>query len=190
MRFLPKDYISDARKFQRCGEYDLAIESLKKAQLVDQQQDYEVEVQKLLSFNYRKLKKFDLALFHINNAVRLAKLAFNQTHSEQTKSDYAICLMNQGIIYEEMNAADKAILCYLPALEIFTELFDSSPKNYGIIINALLTIGLFYYNQQQYIKAKEFLQRTLPYFEDDQEKDRDRRYLSVIHTLSEISDKV
>lgn len=190
MRLLPKDYISDARKFQRHGEYDLAIESLKNAQLLDLQQEYEVEIQKLLSFNYRKIKKHGLALFHISNAIRINKLDFEQTHKRQAKADYAICLMNQGVIYEEMNSAEKAIACYLSALEIFTELFDTSPENYGIIINALLTIGIFYYNQRQHKKAKEFLQRALHYFDDDQGKGRDRRYLAIIRTLSEISNKI
>lgn len=189
MCLLSTDYISDARNFQRCGEYELAIMSLNRAREVDKQKKNGVEIEKLLSFNYRKLKQFDLALFHINNAIKDAKLACNLAHDKQTKNDYAICLMNKGIIYETINATDKVEACYLPALEIFIDLFDATPEHYGIIINALLTIGMFYYNQHKYAQAEEFLEKALPYFGDSQAKDRDRRYLAITNTLSDIKNK-
>ena len=126
MCLLSTDYISDARNFQRCGEYELAIMSLNRAREVDKQKKNGVEIEKLLSFNYRKLKQFDLALFHINNAIKDAKLACNLAHDKQTKNDYAICLMNKGIIYETINATDKVEACYLPALEIFIDLVSNT----------------------------------------------------------------
>ena len=72
MHSLLEVYINDARNFQRHGQYDLAIESLNQAQRIDIQHQFEIEIQKLLSFNYRKLGDFSLALFHINNAINLA----------------------------------------------------------------------------------------------------------------------
>lgn len=62
MCLLSTDYISDARNFQRCGEYELAIMSLNRAREVDKQKKNGVEIEKLLSFNYRKLKQFDLPI--------------------------------------------------------------------------------------------------------------------------------
>lgn len=56
-------YIEDARNFQMHGQHDLAIESLEIARTVDNLHIFEAEIQKLLSFNYRKLGKFDLAFF-------------------------------------------------------------------------------------------------------------------------------
>jgi tetratricopeptide (TPR) repeat protein len=94
--------------------------------------------------------------------------------------------MNKGIIFEEQNHYNKALECYLPALDIFIKLFNSEADNYGLIINALLTIGLLYYNQHNYVKSKEYLERSLPYFVEN--KENDRRYLAIINTLSELKE--
>lgn len=181
-----KESISDARNFQRHGQYDLAIESLKKAQLAARAHKDEIEIQKLLGFNYRKQGKLDLALFHMNNAIKTAYSIFSQSHTNQMEYEYAVCLMNKGIIYEEKDCSNKALDCYFSALEIFLKLFDADTENCGIIINALITIGTLYYNQEQYEKATEFLKKALVYFENNPEKERDRRYLAIVNTLSKI----
>ena len=171
-----KTFINDAHNFQNYGQYDLAIDSLKQAQQLDQQHELETEIQKLLSFNYRKLGDFNMALFHINNAI-------NSITNVQTE-DYAICLMNKGIIFEEQKSSNKAIKCYLSALDIFTDLFNHDTDNYGKIINAFMTIGMFYYNCHDYLKTKKYLESALPYF--DENKETDRQYLAIINTLSEL----
>lgn len=48
--------IEDARRFQRCGDHELAISSLQLAQQEDRLNEYEVEIQKLFSFS---LSTFD-----------------------------------------------------------------------------------------------------------------------------------
>jgi len=171
-------YINDARNFQRHGQYDLAIESLNQAQRIDIQHQFEVEIQKLLAFNYRKLGDFSLALFHINNAINSA---FSKESTEKAHEEYAVCLMNKGVIYEEMSEQAKAIKCYIPALKIIIDLFNSDPENFGMIINAFLTIGLLYYNQKRYLKAKEYFEQALPYFGDG--KESDIRYIKIIGIL-------
>lgn len=133
--------INDARDFQRHGEYDLAIQSLQYAQAIDFQHEFEIEIQKLLSFNYRKSENYSLALLHINNAVNLI---LPKEKSQEDNEELAICLMNKGIIYEETGDCANAIKCYLPALKIFVDTFNSGTQNSGTVINALLTIGLFY----------------------------------------------
>lgn len=177
-----KMYIDDARNFQKHGQYDLAIDILWKAKDLDCQHDYESEIQKLLSFNYRKLGDFEQALICINNAIRVNSIEV----TDKSKKEYAICLMNKGIIFEELKRRDKVLECYLPALKIFTELFDSDPDNYGLIINALMTIGMFYYKQKKYLKVREYFEKALPYFGTD--KDCDRRYITIIKTLEEIKE--
>jgi tetratricopeptide (TPR) repeat protein len=176
-------YIADARNFQKFGQYDLAFNALKDAQHSDEQCKYELEIQRLFSYNYRKSGNLDMALFHINNAINAIS---SRVDNKPSENEYAICLMNKGIIYEEQKHYKKALECYLPALEIFVGLSNSKPEDYGLIINALLTIGLLYYNRHNYVKAKEFLERALPYFGEG--KENDRRYLSVINTLSELKD--
>lgn len=171
-------YIQDARNFQKHGEYDLAIETLWAAREVDDQHIFEAEIQKLLSFNYRKLSKFDLALLHINIALSLTK------NVETSKEDYAICLMNKGVVYEEIGNYEKALECYLPALKIFTNLFNTKPESHGLIINALLTIGLLYYRQNQYLDTQKYFEQALFYFGCN--KEMDRRYLKIKEILEEI----
>lgn len=182
MCYKVETYITDARKFQKYGQYELAIDSLWKAKDLDHQHEFEIEIQKLLSFNYRKLENFELALYHINNAICLSAV----DSTDELKKERAICFMNKGIIYEEQKRIDKVLECYLPALKIFTDLFNSDPNIYGLIINAIMTIGMFYYKQQDYSKVKEYLEKALPYFGPD--KENDRRYVAIINTLEEIKE--
>lgn len=176
-------YINDARNFQKHGQYDFAIDFLWKAKKLDCQHKYEAEIQKLLSFNHRKLGEYEQALIHINNAIRINSIEI----ADNWKKEYAICLMNKGIIFEELKRKDKVLECYLPALKIFTDLFDSDPDNYGVIINALMTIGMFYYKQEKFLKVKVYFEKALPYFRTNRESDK--RYLTIINTLKEIQEK-
>lgn len=169
-------FIRDARNFQKYGQYDLAIDSLEKAKKIDSEHEAWVVIEKLLSFNYRKLGQYSSALLHVNNAINLVGSKINE--------EYAICLMNKGVIYEEMGKSEKAIDCYLPAVEIIINLFNSTSENFGIIINALLTVGLLYYKQKQYLKAKEFFEQAIPYFGDGRETDR--RYIKIMELLQSI----
>lgn len=175
-------YLDDARRFQKNGEYEFAIILLEKARSVDYDKIYELEIEKLLGFNYRKLQKFDISLLHINNAIAIAK----ESKLENADVQYGICLMNRGILFEEQGEIDKALKSYLPALDVFTSLYDSSPTDFGIIINALLTIAMLYYNTQQYHKTKEYLERAMLYFENDINREKDRRYMSIKNTLEQI----
>jgi tetratricopeptide (TPR) repeat protein len=60
-----QQYIDDARRFQKNGNYELAIALLTQASQQKLSPTHELEIQKLLSFNYRKAGNFDMALFHI-----------------------------------------------------------------------------------------------------------------------------
>lgn len=183
MCYKVETYINDARNFHKHGQYDFAIDFLWKAKELDHQHKYESEIEKLLSFNYRKLGEFEQALIHINNAICIN----TNEISDSSKKEYGICLMNKGIIFEELKQKGKVLECYLPALKIFTDLFNSDPDNYGLIINALMTIGMFYYKQKKYLKVREYFERALPYFGVD--KECDRRYMTIINTLEEIKEK-
>lgn len=177
-------YIKDARNFQAHGQHDLAIASLEKAKELDTDHDARVVIEKLLSFNYRKLGQYSLALLHINDAIYLTQAKAKETAANE---EYAICLMNKGVIYEAMDKSDKAVECYLPAVEIIINLFGSSSENFGIIINALLTVGLLYYNHQQYLRAKKFFEQAIPYFGDS--KETDIRYIKIMELLQDIKAK-
>lgn len=179
-----QDYIDDARQFQRCADHELAISSLQLAQQEDQHREHEIEIQKLFSLSYRKIGNYNMALLHINHAInRNAK----RNNSKQAQSEHAVCLMNKGIIYEECKRYNNALDCYIPAVDAFISLHKDNPDEHGLIINALLTLGLFYYNRSDFKKAKDTLESALTYFGEG--KENDRRYLAICNTLLELQDK-
>ena len=175
-------YIDDARTFQQNGEFDLAINMLERAKTADFKKRNEVEIEKLLSFNYRKKGNFNIALYHINRAIDIIR----RSPEKSEELEYAICLMNRGVVYEEMGYVDKALASYLPALDIFLFLLSATPQNYGIIINAMLTIGMLFYNSHQYVNAKLYFEKALPYFAENEQRENDRRYLAIRNTLKEL----
>lgn len=178
---LSKIYINDAKNFQLNGQFDLAILYLEQAQQYDCSNEHYVEIQKLLCFNYRKMEDFDMALLHINYAIN-----FLLKQELTASKEYAICLMNKGVVFEERHEYTKALSCYTPALEILKKLCNSIPDEFGLIINALFTIGALYYKQKDFINAEKFLREAIPYFTEN--KDTDRRYLAIMNTLAEIRD--
>jgi tetratricopeptide (TPR) repeat protein len=175
-------YIDDARTFQHNGEFDLAIYVLERARTADIKKKNEVEIEKLLSFNYRKKGNFNIALYHINRAIDVIR----RSPEKSEELEYAICLMNRGVVYEEMGFVDKALASYLPALDIFLSLFSATPQNYGIIINAMFTIGMLFYNSHQYVNAKLYFEKVLPFFAENEQRENDRRYLAIRNTLKEL----
>lgn len=188
MSITPEMYIGDARRFQQFGDYDLAIESLREAMRVDTQKKYAVEIQKLLCFNYRKIGNYDMALLYINNAINSLRLKNQPLSTISMLKEYAVCLMNKGIVFEEKGESVKALNCYLEALDIFLDLYKDDENNYGIIINALFTIGALYYKEKHYSKSKEYFEKAMSFFENDVNKEQDRRYITIINTLKEIED--
>lgn len=186
MNISPETCIDDARRFQQFGEYDLAIESLKTAQSIDIKKKHDIEIQKLMSFNCRKLGNYNMALLYINNALNSLRAKSHQMSNKSMRNEYAICLMNKGVVYEEKGEPNKAINCYLEALDIFLSIYKDDIDNYGIIINALFTIGSLYYNQHKYPKAKEYFEKAIDYFENDKNKEQDRRYIALNNILREI----
>lgn len=176
-------YLDDARHFQKHGEHELAMSSLYMAQQNDRLKEHEIEIQKLFSFSCRKLGNYNMALLHINNALaENAKLEKNVN----TQNERAVCLMNKGIIYEQLTNYDKAIKCYLLAVDIFISLYKENPEKNGLIINSLFTLGLLYYEQRYFQKAKEIFEETLNYFGEG--KETDRRYISICNVLHELQE--
>ena len=139
-----------------------------------------------MSFNCRKLGNYNMALLYINNALNSLRAKSHQMSNKSMRNEYAICLMNKGVVYEEKGEPNKAINCYLEALDIFLSIYKDDIDNYGIIINALFTIGSLYYNQHKYPKAKEYFEKAIDYFENDKNKEQDRRYIALNNILREI----
>lgn len=176
-----QNFIDDARRFQRCSDHDLAISSLQLAQQEDHHKEHEIEIQKLFSLSYRKIGNYNMALLHINNAINQNA---KRNNDKQAQNEHAICLMNKGIIYEESKRYDNALDCYISAVDTFISLHKNNPEEHGLIINALLTLGLFYCKRGNFESAKDTLESALTYFGEGRKNDR--RYLAICNTLQEL----
>lgn len=187
MNITAKSFINEARNYQRYGNYDLAIDSLSNALLAADYKDFEIDILKLLSFNYRKIGNRDMALFHINHALNSLKANRDYLYSKEGQLEFAICLMNKGVVFEEAKSLRKAVSCYLQALEIFENECDTD-DDIGLIINALFTIGMLYYEQHDLKKAQFYLAKADSYFNNINTPEEDRRYLAIKSILSEIGD--
>lgn len=180
-----KFLISEAKNYQRYGNYDLAIDELTNALLATDFKDYEIDIRKLLCFNYRKIGNRDMALLHINHAINSLEANSAFLHSKEGQLELAICLMNKGIVFEEAKSTGKAISCYLQALEIFERICDNE-DNVGLIINALFTIGMLYYEQHDNKKTRFYFAKAEAYFDKRDTPKEDRRYLAIKSILSEL----
>ncbi|MCL2049101.1 MAG: tetratricopeptide repeat protein [Defluviitaleaceae bacterium] len=174
--------IFDARNFQKHGMYDEAITVLLPIIDLPQKSLFQVEALKLLSFNYRKLDDVNMAMYYIQRALKLVISLKGKEKGVNT--EYAVCLMNKGVINESRGKITNALSDYSETLGIFQGLFDIGEVDNGILINALLTIGTACYNKNDYLSAKKYLMDALVYFGDDCKTDR--RYLAIKNTLTEI----
>jgi len=166
--------IADARNFHKHGMYDEALTLLSSFSNAIPKSLYLVEIYKLMSFNYRKLEDNDLALYNISSALSLIEKLRTDSYSLDLDREYAICLMNKGVILEVKNQIEKAIPVYSEALNIFTVLYSKSEVDEGVIINALITLGTAYYNQKNYKNARKHLKDAIPYFAENKENDRQK----------------
>lgn len=179
-----RQYIEDAQRLQKCGDHDVAVSMLTRALCEDKQEMFAVEIHKLLSFSHRKLGNNELALVHINRAIGLVQ---DKTKTNQSIYEYAVCLMNKGVVCESAKRYDSALESYQSAVTIFQEVQRSNPEHSGALINALITLGLFYINQNKQVEARECLTSALDYFGAD--KETDRRYVAICNTLTELQHK-
>ena len=171
--------ICDARSFAQCGNYDLAISALYNVLNRKSTPKQRITACKILSLCYRKTEQYSLALLHINKAISINSA---EQPSEEAKEEKAICLMNKGVVYEELGRMSDAIACYQPAVHTILELFEKRQDSHGIIINALITLGTCYEKIGKNNMAYEIYKECLKYFHEGAENDR--RYHALIHAIN------
>ena len=142
MMLIIEDYLSVARNFQNHGQHELAVDALKQALELDFEKMHYITICKLLCFNDWKMNKFDMALIHIIYAL-------------------STCLMNNGIVFEEQQKIKKTPDCHLPAVNIIKRVYKSVPSENGLLINALLTVGMLYYKLRRFVQTKRYLESEL-----------------------------
>lgn len=175
--------INDARIFQKYCLFDEAITCLSKIELPIKDKNLEYDILKLLSFNYRKLQEYSFALIYINQAIKCIQVGKGIVNRN---SAMAVCLMNKGVIYDEQKKYKEAIKIYISAIELFKQDYKETGDG-GKLINALINLGIAYYNNFQLAYAKGCFYDAISYFGDD--KNNDRRYEYIIQMLEKIENE-
>ena len=146
----------------------------------------------------RKIGNYESALNVIKNAVDIARNIIDEVGTDDIDAfasaieTYAICLMNQGVVYDQQGMYENAIPIYRKAKELFQQIYLRSPKNPGILINALFTLGMALYNNGDVLTAKETFEEALPLFQEnfDGSKELDERYHVIMSILESINENL
>lgn len=155
-----------------------------------------IDVCKVLCLTERKLGNYESALNAITKAVGVARNAIDELETSDVDSyvsaieTYAICLMNQGVIYDQQGIYVNAIPIYRKAKELFCQIYLRNPENPGILINVLFTLGMALLNYGNIYEARETFEEALPLFEEnfDGNKELDERYHAIKSVLELINE--
>lgn len=193
--------IKDVKVLNNKNDYNASkkiLVSLFEEKLSNQQT---IDACKLLCLIERKIGNYESALNVIKNAIDVARNVIDEVGTDDVDAfasaieTYAICLMNQGIVYDQQRIYTNAIPIYRKAKELFQQIYFRNPENPGILINALFTLGMALYNNGDVLVAKETFEETLPLFQEnfDGSKELDERYhaiLSILESINENCNKI
>lgn len=157
-----------------------------------------IDACKLMCLIERKIGNYESALNVIKNAVDIARNIIDEIETDDVDAfasaieTYAICLMNQGIVYDQQRIYANAIPIYRKAKELFQQIYIRNPENPGILINALFTLGMALFNNGDVFVAKETFEEALPLFQEnfDGSKELDERYYAIMSILESINENM
>ena len=155
-----------------------------------------IEVYKILCLTERKLGNYEAAINAIQKATNVARILIDEVGTNNVDSyasaieTYAICLMNQGVVYDQQGIYLKAIPLYQKANALFRQIYLRNPENPGIFINSLYTLGMALLNNGNLFEAREIFKESLPLFEEnfDGIKELDERFYTIISILKSINE--
>ena len=140
--------------FINMNKYNTAIQyNMKALQISDKMQDIHLKsrIYTTLGYIYQKQESLALSLEYFFKAARL--------YEEQSDTrGYAIVLNHIGNTYLSLDSADKA-------LKYYTDAVSTGGDTTIVSIVALGNIGLIYYQQEAFFKAREYFQKLLDYSE-------------------------
>lgn len=177
------DYVSSRKILNSILE-----KNLNKQQIID--------VCKILCLTERKLGNYEAAIDAIQKATNVANILIGEVGTNNVDSyasaieTYAICLMNQGVVYDQQGIYVKAIPLYQKANALFRQIYLRNSENPGIFINSLYTLGTALLNNGNVLEAREIFEESLPLFEKnfDGTKELDERYCTIISILKLINE--
>lgn len=176
--------INSSREYSRKYEYNNAIAELKRAQEVDSDCEFEIEILLLIAKNYEYLNEFNIAQKYYNSALNNA-IESNDSRKTQIKFSIAFCnknmyktelaqkqffeiasnennmytyrsksLIEAGEIEQANNNNEKAIECYETALAL------SLGKNKELVCRAYYRLAVLYDEIQDWENALKYYQKN------------------------------
>lgn len=190
--------IKDAKVLNNKCDYNSSkkiLVSLLEENLSDQQI---IDACKVLCLTERKLGNYESALNVIEKAVGVARNIIDEVGTSDVDSfasaieTYAICLMNQGVVYDQQGIYVNAIPIYRKAKELFRQIYLRNLENPEILINALFTLGMALLNNGNMLEARETFEEALPLFQEnfDGNKELDERYHAITSALELINESL
>lgn len=157
-----------------------------------------IDTYKILCLTERKLGNYEAALDAIEKAINIAQNIIDEVDINNINSyvsaikAYAVCLMNQGVVYDQQGIYCKAIPIYQKANELFRQIYLRNSENPGILINSLYTLGKAFLNNGNILNARKIFEESLPLFEEnfDGNKDLDERYYEITSILGLINERL
>ena len=189
--------IGDARALNTKLDYTRSKEvliSLLEKELTNQQT---IEVCKVLCLVERKMGNY-AAYKAIEKATNIARNDIEEIGTNNVDSyaaaieTYAICLMNQGVIFDQQCIYSMAIPIYRKANDLFRQLYFRKPENPGVLINSLYTLGMALFNDGKMSSAKEIFEESLLLLGKnfDGDREQDERYGTIISILRLINNSL
>lgn len=183
--------IKDAKDLNSKFEYNEAKVIIKS--LIDNglSKRQNIDACKLLCLIERKLGNYELAFNAIEKAVNEAKNIIDEMGTNDVDAyasaieTYAICLMNQGVIFDQQGMYVNAIPIYQKAKALFCQIHLRNPENPGILINCYFTLGMALLNNGDMFEARKLFEESLPLFDEnfDGNKELDERYSTIMSIL-------
>ena len=196
------DLINSSRDYSKNYKYKSSIEELTRAQEVDYENEFQIEILILIAKNYESLNKTSNALECYNQALNLAKekndtriceiefliatLEKNAFRIDSAKEKYKIIISNElnpksyiakasielGEIEEANSNLESAIKCYKKALDV------SLGKDKPLVCRSYYKLALLYDEHQDWENAIKYYQKN--YLTSSER--RENKYYSVCLT--------
>lgn len=175
-------YTCIGRSFFATGDYKYALSNFKQALfLYKQNKNYynAAKIYNLFGVTYNQMGDYKLALFFFTETERnLDTLVLNKSLEKNVKGLYSSIYNNMGILFDNIDSLQKALIYYKKALSFASEIQDSIS-----LCAAYGNIGKSYMNLKQYAPAYKMFSIALNLARELKIKQYESRILNNIAFL-------
>lgn len=133
-----------------------AIEIKREYNIKEEYSEYYCTICKLLALCYRRSNMPDEAIYILSDAIKFSKKKYLQSDSAKYYREYAVLLVNLGIVYDARGDKIQALEEYKNAEEVFKHIQDNNS-----LFKLFLTMCNTYYDTGNLDKAAEVLDQAV-----------------------------